>query len=53
MTYEGQRPLGDLGVGNTVILKLILMKCVGVDSVGSGWGPVAHACEHEMNPQVS
>jgi hypothetical protein len=52
---EGKRPLGRLRRrwedGSKWILERLAGWC-GVDSVGSGWGPVAGSCRHDNVPLV-
>jgi hypothetical protein len=43
---------GDVGLGWRIILKCILKRqdMCGLESSGSGWGPVAGSCEHGTEP---
>jgi hypothetical protein len=43
---EDENHLGNLGAYGNVILKWILKKDCGLDSVVSRYGPVAGSCEH-------
>jgi len=51
---EGKRQLEDPGVGGNIIVELILgMGRCGLDSSGSGLGPVAVCGEHGNKPPCS
>jgi hypothetical protein len=43
----------DLGVYKRIILNWILKQLDGLDSSGSGHGPVADSCEHGNEPSGS
>jgi hypothetical protein len=53
---EGKRPHGNIGIDGKIILKCIWRNKVweyGLDSTGSGYGPVVGSCEYSNKPSGS